>query len=88
MNKFTVAVPTVIMSLIAIIIAVQLDNANAETKRLKNRSRPFQVAAYKTGVIDGMTIINGLSQGVYTNAAQASNAWISMQVFFEKSIIE
>ena len=76
------------MTLLAITMAVKLDNANAETKRLKNRSRPFQIASYKAGVIDGMTIINGLSQGVYTNAAQASNAWVAMQVSFEMSIIE
>jgi len=91
MNKITVEfapVVVVIMTLLAVVMAIKLDNSNAEVKRLKDRSRPFQISSYKAGVIDGMTIINGLSQGVYTNATQASNAWVSMQVFFEKSIFE
>jgi len=76
------------MTLLAVGMAIKLDNSNAEVKRLKDRSRPFQIYSYKAGVIDGMTIINGLSQGVYTNATQASNALVSLQVFFEKSIFE
>lgn len=89
-NGFTITFTIIVAFVIGLYmyVLISLSNANAETKRLKDRYAPRQIMAYKAGVIDGMTIINGLSQGVYTNATQASNAWVAMQASFEMSIVE